>query len=95
MGTPLLAAAGTAAGALATAVRSRAWQLADDQVQDAIALTLVAESRLAALRAMLIAEADVRGLRDRTQSTTTEGWLAARYRLSTPTPGHGSSRPTS
>ena len=42
VGHPLLTAAGTAAAALATAARGCAWQLADDQVQDAIALTLVA-----------------------------------------------------
>ncbi|HEY4314697.1 MAG TPA: hypothetical protein VGO19_04220, partial [Actinomycetes bacterium] len=60
---PLLAAAGRASTALGTAARAAAWQLADDQVQDAIALTLIAEARLAALRANLIAEADVRGLR--------------------------------
>ncbi|HEX4699301.1 MAG TPA: hypothetical protein VH857_08090 [Actinomycetes bacterium] len=81
---PLLAAAGCAAGALTAAARAAAWQLADDQVQDAIALSLQIEARNAALRATLIAEANTRCLRDRTQSTTTEGWLAGRYRLSTP-----------
>jgi hypothetical protein len=42
------------------------------------------ESRNTALRAGLIAEADLRGLRERTQSTTTQHWLAGRYRLSGP-----------
>ena len=81
---PLLAAAGRASTALGTAVRGGAWQLCDDQVKDAIALSLQIESRNTALRATLIAEADLRGLRERTQSTTTERWLADRYRLSGP-----------
>src|SRR3954447_8056847 len=84
VGDPVLAAAGTAAAALGTAARGCAWQLADDQLEDAIALTLLAEARLAALRAALIAEADGRGLRERTRSSTTGRWLADRYRLSHP-----------
>src|SRR3954451_23641330 len=84
VGHPLLAAAGTASAALGTAVRGGAWQLSDNQVENAIALSLQIEARNAALRAALIAEANLRGLRDRTQSTTTERWLAGRYRLSTP-----------
>ena len=84
VGHPLLAAAHSASGALADAVRDGAWQLSDDQVQDAIALSLQIEARNTALRANLIAEADVRGLRERTQSSTTERWLADRYRLSHP-----------
>src|SRR6188472_3298078 len=79
---PLLAAAGCASQALGTAARASAWQLADDQVQDAIALSLQIEARNTALRAALLAEADLRGLRDRTQSTSTERWLEGRYRLS-------------
>jgi hypothetical protein len=81
---PLLAAAGCASKALGTAARAGAWQLCDDQVQDALAVVLRIEGQAAALRAALIAEADLRRLRDRTQSTTTELWLADRYRLSTP-----------
>ena len=84
VGQPLLAAAGNAAAALGTAVRGCAWQLADDQVQDAIAVSLQIEARNAALRATLLAEANLRGLRERTQSSTTERWLADRYRLSHP-----------
>src|SRR3954463_4666726 len=84
VGHPLLAAAGCAAGALATASRAAAWQLGDDQVQDALGVVLPIEAQTAALRAALIAEANVRGLRERTQSATTERWLADRYRLSTP-----------
>src|SRR3954452_21148425 len=84
VGHPVLAAAGTAAAALGTAARGCAWQLTDDQVQDAIALTLLAEARLAALRAALIAEADGRGRRERTLPSTTGRWLAERYRLPLP-----------
>ena len=84
VGHPLLTAAGNATAALGTAVRGCAWQLSDDQVQDAIAVSLQIEARNAALRATLIAEANLRGLRERTQSTTTERWLADRYRLSHP-----------
>jgi hypothetical protein len=80
---PLLTAAGTASAALGTAVRGRAWQLADDQVQDAIGTVLRIEAQAAALRATLIAEATLRGLRERTQASTTERWLTDRYRLST------------
>src|SRR6188472_4590311 len=79
---PLLAAARDASAALGAAARASAWQLADDQVQDAIALSLQIEARNTALRAALIAEADLRGLRDRTRSTSTERWLEGRYRLS-------------
>ena len=81
---PLLAAAGCASIALGTAVRGGAWQLSDDQVEDALSAVLRIEGQAAALRAALIAEANLRGLRDRTQSTTTERWLGDRYRLSTP-----------
>jgi hypothetical protein len=84
VGHPLLAAAGCASAALGTAARGCAWQLSDDQVQDALTVALRIEGQAAALRANLIAEADVRGLRDRTQSTTTQRWLEGRYRLSTP-----------
>ena len=43
VGQPLLAAAGTASAALGTAARGAVWQLADDQVQDAIAVSLQIE----------------------------------------------------
>src|SRR4051812_11901317 len=84
VGHPVLAASRTAAAALGTAARGCAWQLTDGQVQDAIAVSLQIEARTAALRAALIAEADVRGLRERTRSSTTGRWLAERYRLSHP-----------
>ena len=47
-------------------------------------MSLQIEARNAALRATLLAEANLRGLRERTQSSTTERWLADRYRLSHP-----------
>src|SRR3954447_15346029 len=84
VGHPLLAGSQTASAALATAVRGCAWQLTDDQVQDALSTALRIEAQAAALRATLIAEANVRGLRERTQAATTERWLADRYRLSPP-----------
>ncbi len=60
------------------------WQLTDDEVETALVDLERTEARLVAVRAALVHEADLRGLKQRTQALSVEGWLRDRFRLSTP-----------
>ena len=67
---------------LTKAAAEPAWQLGDDQIDLLLERCLAAESTIAVLRAGLVAEADTRGLRTRTQALSTQRWLTDRLRLS-------------
>jgi len=58
------------------------WQLSDDEVETALVEIERAEAALVARRAALVAEADQRGLKDRSKALSTERWLQDRFRLS-------------
>ncbi|MEO7981931.1 MAG: DUF222 domain-containing protein [Sporichthyaceae bacterium] len=60
------------------------WQLTDDEVETALVDLERSEARLVAVRAALVREADLRGLQQRTQALSVEGWLRDRFRLSAP-----------
>ncbi len=70
-----------------------AWQLSDAEVETALADLETAEARLVARRAELVHEADLRSLKDRTRSLSTERWLQDRFRLSHGRRRAGSRRP--
>src|SRR3954453_23424928 len=59
------------------------WQLSDDAVEHALAQLDADEARLAARRAELLHEAQVRSLNPRTRACTMDRWLRDRYRWST------------
>jgi hypothetical protein len=59
------------------------WQLSDDAVEHALADLDAVEARLAARRAELLAEAELRSLMQRTRAASTARWLRDRYRWST------------
>ena len=58
------------------------WQLSDDEVETALVEVERTEAALVARRAELVAEADQRGLKDRSKALSTERWLQDRFRLS-------------
>lgn len=59
------------------------WQLSDDAVEQALVALSADEARLAARRAELLQEAELRSMKDRTQASSTERWLRDRYHWST------------
>src|SRR3954449_6013136 len=59
------------------------WQLSDDAVEHALAQLDGDEARLAARRAELLHEAQVRSLNTRTRACTMDRWLRDRYHWST------------
>jgi len=59
------------------------WQLSDDAIEHALADLDGDEARLAARRAELLAEAELRSLKDRTKASSTARWLRDRYHWST------------
>jgi hypothetical protein len=63
------------------------WQLSDDDVEHEIAQLDRAEARLAARRAELLHQAQVRSLHNRTRASTPDRWLRDRYLWSTRTAG--------
>ena len=67
-----------ASDVLGKACRAQAWQLSDDQVDDALAAALAVKAHAAAVEAVLVSEADVRSLRARTQALSTHAWLGLR-----------------
>ena len=67
---------------LTKATAEPAWQLGDDQVDQLLERCVAAESALGVLRARLVAEADSRGMRERTAAPSTQRWLTDRLRLS-------------
>jgi hypothetical protein len=67
LGHPVLAGARGAADQLALAGHGRAWQLGDGDVEAALAALVQVEARATALRAVLLAEAESRNLKERTQ----------------------------
>ena len=77
---PLLGGARGASLLLGRACDGTAWQLVDDEVEAGLDAVEQARSALAVLEAQLLAEADARGMSARTKSTTTQGWLAVRFR---------------
>ena len=79
---PVLSGLRAAAAALDRDDPTGAWRLGDDDVEAALAGVLALESRVAALGAVLLLEADTRGLRSRTRASSTERWLGDRFRLS-------------
>ena len=58
------------------------WQLSDDEVDTALADLERAEAALVAHRAELVAEAELRGMQDRSRALSVERWLQDRFRLS-------------
>ena len=79
---PVIAGARAAADGLDKACRAEAWQLSDTEVQTGLDLVAAADARLGAVRAALVREAELRGLRERTRALSTAAWLADRHRWS-------------
>jgi Domain of unknown function (DUF222) len=79
---PLLAGVRAAAAGLGRAARAEAWQPCDADIEDSLAALVAVEARTAALRAVLLAEAETRSLKDRTQALSTAQWLTQRFRYS-------------
>ena len=59
-----------------------AWQLSDDAIEQCLDDLVAGEARLAARRAELLREAEIRCLKDRTKASSTERWLRDRFRWS-------------
>jgi hypothetical protein len=79
---PLVTGVRGAADCLDQVARTDLWQLADTDVEAALAAVLDVESRTSAVRAALLREAETRGLQDATRASTLERWLGDRFRLS-------------
>ena len=81
-GHPVVTGLRTAAGALDPDALGLGWQLADDEVETALATVQDLRARTAAVEAMLLREAGTRDLKARTQASSTVRWLGDRFRLS-------------
>ena len=68
--------------AKAAGAAGSAWQLADGDVERGLSLLVRLQAQTVALQAVLLAEAESRDLKARTQAPTTERWLGDRFRLS-------------
>jgi hypothetical protein len=79
---PLVAGARVAAAGLDRSLRAQAWQAGDADIEDSLTALVEVEARTAALRAVLLQEAEVRSLKDRTQALSTAQWLTQRFRWS-------------
>lgn len=71
-----------AAALLARVASAPLWQLGEDDLEATVEAVFAAESALAAARAAVLAAADERSLRSRTQAPTTQRWLTQRLRVS-------------
>ena len=67
---------------LAGADLSAVWRLADGDVEQGLSLLVRLQAQAAALEAVLLAEAEARDLKARTQASTTVRWLGDRFQLS-------------
>jgi hypothetical protein len=79
---PVVTGVRSAAGCLDQVARPELWQLADAEVEAALAAALEVECRTAAIRAALLREAASRGLQEATRASSPERWLGDRFRLS-------------
>ena len=81
---PVVADVRAAAGLLekAAAASGSLWQLADGEVESGLAALVGLQARVAAMQAVLLAEAETRNLKAATGAPSTERWLADRLRLS-------------
>ena len=68
--------------AKAAGAAGSAWQLADGDVERGLSLLVRLQAQTVALQAVLLAEAESRDLKGRTQASTTERWLGDRFLLS-------------
>jgi hypothetical protein len=79
---PVVAGARTAATGLDRSLRAQAWQAADTDIETALSQLAAVEAKTTALRAVLLAQAESRNLKDRTQALSTAQWLTQRFRYS-------------
>jgi hypothetical protein len=79
---PLVGGARAAAAGLDRSLRAQAWQAADTDIETALTQLAAVEAKATALRALLLAQAESRNLKDRTQALSTAQWLTQRFRCS-------------
>ncbi|MDQ1604561.1 MAG: hypothetical protein QOE01_2406 [Actinomycetota bacterium] len=61
---------------------AQAWQAADTDIETALTQLAAVEAKATALRALLLAQAESRNLKERTQALSTAQWLTQRFRCS-------------
>jgi hypothetical protein len=71
-----------AAALLARTAGAPLWRLSEDELEATVEAVFAAESALAAARAVVLAAADERSLRSRTQAPTMQRWLTQRMLVS-------------
>src|SRR5215203_6033887 len=71
-----------ACDALSSADTSAGWRLGDGDVESGLSLLVRLQSSVAAVQAVLLAEAESRNLKAATGAPSTERWLAERLHLS-------------